>query len=65
MKPAGICFLIFLVCTSGVLFAQAVVLRGRVVDPRGSALPNAVVTLLEQSRVISQGKVRSRWPIPV
>jgi len=37
------------------LLAQEVVLKGRVIDPQGNALPKAAVQVLQQGRVVGRG----------
>ncbi len=45
--------LVFLPC---VLSAQGIVLRGRVVDPQGNALPNATVQIADRNQVVARTK---------
>jgi Carboxypeptidase regulatory-like domain len=45
--------LVFLPC---VLSAQDIVLRGRVVDPQGNALPNATVQIADRNQVVARTK---------
>lgn len=45
--------LLFLPC---VLSAQGIVLRGRVVDPQGNALPNATVQIADRNQVVARTK---------
>src|SRR5579863_8853803 len=43
--------LLLVPCT---LFAQKITLTGRVIDPQGNALPNAVVQVLRDGQVLTQ-----------
>ena len=49
----AVLFLFFLPCA---LSAQDIVLRGRVVDPQGSAIPNARVQLIDREQVLSRAQ---------
>ena len=50
---AGIIVALFLLLTPGALFAQEIVLSGRVIDPEGKALPNASLQIVGQDRVLA------------
>lgn len=47
-------FALLLVLTSSSLFAQEIVLKGRVIDGQGNALPNVSVELLGHDRLLSE-----------
>jgi Carboxypeptidase regulatory-like domain len=47
-------FLILFFVPAPGLCAQEIILKGRVVDPQGNALPNASVQLIDRNRVIAQ-----------
>jgi Carboxypeptidase regulatory-like domain len=46
--------LLLLFCLSAPLLAQETILKGRVVDPAGNALPNAIVQLINRNQVLGQ-----------
>jgi len=46
--------LLLLILSPLALFSQTIVLKGRVSDPKGNALPNASVRLLEHERVVGE-----------
>ena len=47
----ALAFLILVPCS---LFAQPIILKGRVMDPRGNALPNALIQVLAHDRIVSR-----------
>jgi Carboxypeptidase regulatory-like domain len=49
----SILILLLMPCT---LLAQEIILKGRVIDPQGNALPNASVQLIERNQVVAQAK---------
>ena len=55
MKGIELVFLLILFFVPGPrLFAQEIILKGRVIDPQGNALPNASVQLMGRNRDIAQ-----------
>jgi hypothetical protein len=54
-----ICCLTLIVCLALPLLAQEFVLKGRVVDPQGNALPKASVQVLDHERVVGRATAGS------